>query len=327
MKRGWIHWDRTELPPAAFEMRLDGVRKTLAERELPALVVYSDVWRSNHARYFVNYMPYWNRALVVIPQEGSPVLLCGLSPRVYPWIRSVSILEEIRPSSNLARQLPELASEKQWNRIGILDLAQLPQDISAPLCASAVGIVDIPASGVYEPGFDEWELSMRRRAAQMARRMLAEELAHGPGALDYHFVGRLERALRRAGAEDLVILLSNGRTAPAPARGAVFAEGFSVTLAVEYRGHWVKLSRPCVSAEAAASFEKRWENLLRDFQKPADLPVYAERLSGPYPYEPCDRVQLRRGDLFAFHVEFRAGGQRLFYGDTCRFAETGAEPL
>lgn len=330
MKRGLIHWDRTELPPAAFEARLEGARRALAERELPALAVYSDVWRSNPARYLLNFMPYWNRSLAVIPRDGQPVLLCGLSPRVYPWIRSVTVLEEIRASGNPARGLLELASEKQWERIGVLDLPQLPQEIGAPLCAGPVEIADVPSSAIYEsgsPGRDEWELAMRRRAAQMARNILAEELASGAEGPDYQFVGRLERAFRRAGAEDLVILLSNGRTAPVPATGAVLRAGFSVTIAVEYRGHWVKLSRPQTSLDVAESLANRWKILLRDLQRPANLPIYTELLSGPYPYQFCDRFELRPGDLFAFHVEFCAGGRRLFYGDSCRFGESGPEML
>ena len=333
MKRGLIHWDRTELPAAAFEARLDGVRRTLAERNLPALVVYADVWRSNQARYLLNFMPYWNRSLAVIPQEGEPVLLCGLSPRVYPWIRSVTVLEEIRPSGNPARGLLELASAERWKRIGILDLPLLPQEIAAPLCAGPVEVVNVPSNGFSEqgsaglPGMDDWELLMRRRAAQMARKTLAEELAQGAGAPDYQLVGRLERAFRRAGAEDLVILLSDGRTVPIPARGKVLREGFSVTVAMEYRGHWVKLSRPQASVQVAESLENRWKILLQDFQRLAEPPIYAEILSGPYPYQFCDRFELRPGDLFAFHVEFRAGGRRLFYGDSCRFGETGPELL
>ena len=128
MKRGWITRDQTELPASAFEARLDVVRKTLAASDLPALVVYTDIWRSNQGRYLSNFMPYWNRALLVIPQAGAPVLLCGLSPRVYPWIRSVTILDEIRPSANIAQQLIQLCAEKGWARVGVLDL---PQPLSA----------------------------------------------------------------------------------------------------------------------------------------------------------------------------------------------------
>ena len=323
MKRGWIRWDRRELPPAAFEARLGRLRQSLAERDLEAVAVYSDIWLSNHARYFVNFMPYWNRSLVVIPREGKPVLLCGLSPRVYPWIRSVTVLEEIRPAGNLARQLLEFAAEKQWKRMGLLGSARWPQEIAAALGEGPVECVDVPPAGVFEPGSDEWELAMRRRAAEMARNILAEEMSHGSEEVDYQFVGRLERAFRRAGAEDAAILLSDGRTVPAPARGRVFRDGCSVTVALEYCGHWVRLSRPHTTPPVEESLQNRWEIQLQHVLEPAHAPCYAETLSGPLPYESCDRFDLRPGDLFALHKEFRAGGQRLFYGDSCLFGETG----
>jgi hypothetical protein len=327
MKRGWIHWDRTELPAAAFEARLSRLRQALAGLDLAAVALYSDLWRSNHGRYFTNFMPYWNRSLVLIPREGKPVLLCGLSPRVYPWIRSVTVLEEIRPAGNPARALLDLAAEKQWKRIGLLGRAHWPQEMIALLREGTVACEDVPSTGVYEPGFDEWEIAMRRRAAEMARKILAEEMSRGGEEQDYQFVGRLERALRRAGAEDVVILLSGGRTAPAPAHGNTFRDGCSVTLALEYRGHWVRLSRPHTTPPVEESLRNQWEVLLQHVREPAHAPCFAETLCGPLPYESCDRFELRTGDLFAFHNEFRAGEQRLFYGDSCRFGKTEAEPL
>src|SRR5712691_2112870 len=114
MKRGLIRWDREALPPSAFDARLAKARKALEDRDLPALVVYSDVWRANQARYLTNFMPYWNRSLVVIPREGGPVLLCALSPRVYPWIRSVTVFQEIRPASKLVETLTTLCEERHW---------------------------------------------------------------------------------------------------------------------------------------------------------------------------------------------------------------------
>src|SRR5580658_10252361 len=214
MKRGWITWDKTELPPSAFESRLAVVRQHLAASDLPALVVYTDVWRSNQGRYLANFMPYWNRALLVIPRDSAPVLLCGLSPRVYPWIRSVTILEDIRPNMNLAK----MCDENGWANIGVLDLPQLPFDLPVP------NGVDVPWSAIH-PEPDEAELAMYRRAAKMAREILAEEPLVG---LDHEFVGRLERKFRRAGAEDLVIQVI----------------GDSVSVAMEYRGHWVKIATP-----------------------------------------------------------------------------------
>ena len=276
-------------------------------------------------------MPYWNRSLAIVPREGEPLLLCGLSPRVYPWIRSVTVLEDIRPSGNPACQLLDLAAEKQWKRVGVFDREHWPREIAEQLSSGPIEFQDVPPNGLFEPGNDEWEIAMRRRAAEMARSILATEIAAGSeehrGESDYQFAGRLERALRRAGAEDTAILLSDGHTVPAPPSGKAFREGSSVILALEYRGHWVRLSRPRVTADIGESLRSRWEALLRHVREPAYSPCYTETLSGPLPYETCDRFGLSAGDLFAVHKEFRAGEQRLFYGDTCRFSEAGAELL
>lgn len=327
MKRGWITWDHAELPPSAFAARLDRVRRILSERELPALIVYSDIWKSNHARYLANFMPYWNRSLLVVPQEAPPILLCGLSPRVYPWIRSISVLEEIRPSGDLARALLQLCLEKHWAKIGVLDFRQLPDGIHAPVRAGHLEVVALPSSEILPSTPDDWELSMRRHAARMAREIVTEELAGGVELLDHQLVGRLERRFRRAGAEDVVILVTNGQTTPVPANGSTLAENFSVAIAMEYRGHWVRLSRPHAPARAALSMHAQFEDVIKDLKAPRAAPAYLRNLSGPYPYESQDRSQVGRGSVFALDIEFSPDGDRLFYGDTCWYGERGAELL
>jgi Xaa-Pro aminopeptidase len=317
MKRGWITWDRTEFPPAAFEARLERVRKTLAERDLPALVVYTDVWKSNRARYFSNFMPYWNRALLVIPTNDKPVLLCSLSPRVYPWIKSVTILEEIKPSPNLAQRVFEMCSEKDWKKIGVLDLMGLPYDLYAQLREGKVELEDVPWSAVRQPQPDQWELAMYHHTAKITREILGEELPGGAGLVDYELVGRLERGFRRAGAEDLVILVTNGETPPAPPTGATLGEDFSVSVALEYRGHWVKLARTRSGAKIPEFFAKGVTEAGED---------RFENLSGPYPYEPCQPPP-EPGSLWAATIERVGNGRRLFYADTCWQGEGGAELL
>jgi len=326
MKRGLITWDKTELPPDAFESRIEAARNSLAERDLPAVVIYTDIWKSNQGRHFTNFMPYWNRALIVLPREGAPVLLCALSPRVYPWIRSVTILDEIRPSGNLVEKLLEMCSEKSWNRIGVLDLARLPADLYLPVLAGKIEAEDVPSSDVW-PVLDQWELSMHRRAAQLARRVLAEEFQKAAGCVDHQFAGRLERAFRRAGAEDLVILMTNGQTSPAPPTGRKIGEQSSVMVALEYRGHWIKLSRPHPSSIVAASLESLFRNSIKDSGAGLNTSVYLESLSGPFPYESCEQADLATGKLFALHIELQADNHRLFYGDTCRRGQEGAELL
>ena len=236
MKRGLITWDKAELPPSVFDARLSKARDALAKQDLPALLVYSDVWRSNEGRHLTNYMPYWNRSLIVLPREGEPVLLCGLSPRVYPWIKSVTVFEEIRPASKLVPTLLQFCSERGWTTLGVLDLPRLPHEIHSPLAAS-----EVKASDVKLDLTDDAEIAMLRRAEQMAREILTAELPKGVGLTDYQFSGRLERAFRRAGAEDLMLLFSTGDSAPRPARGAMLGDKYSVAVSLEYRGHWARV--------------------------------------------------------------------------------------
>jgi hypothetical protein len=221
------------------------------------------------------------------------VLLCGLSPRVYPWIKSVTILEEILPSPNLSQRLLQVCSEKDWKRVGVLDPDQLPYDLHTPICAG-VECVDVPSRSI-RPVPDQWELAMYRRAANMARTILEEELPAGAGLIDYEFVSRLERKFRLAGAEDLVILVTNGDTPPMPATGAKLSTEFSVSLALEYRGHWVKVIRNAAGL--------------------APEGILADDLSGPYPYESIER-RTEAGSLYASRAEVQIAGRRLFFGDT-----------
>jgi len=294
MKRGWINWDQTELPRTAFDARLAAARRP----DLPAVVVYTDIWRSNRVRHFSNFMPYWNRAFLVIPRDEPPTLLCGLSPRVYPWIRSVTILENILPSPSLTGRLLQLCSERGWTRIGALDFTRFPHDLHSSL--TGIEVVDLS----LEIPPDDAELAMHRHAAEMARGILAEEVPNGVGRSDHEFTGRLERRFRRAGAEDLVILLTIGATPPLPPRGVTLSGNFSISLALEYRGHWVKVVR-----NAAGQVQ------------PLPAGAYKETLAGPYPYESGT------GPLFAARWEMANQGSRVFYGDTYRATPAGAELL
>jgi hypothetical protein len=294
MKRGWITWDKSEIPSGAFDERARRVRFVLAERNLAALVVYSELWRSNAGRFFSNFMPYFNRALLIISQDAPPILLCGLSPRVYGWIRSVTTIEDVRPAGNFAKPLFEIASERRWARVGVLDLPQIPYDIYKNLQTGSIGVTDVESSAVLAPAEDETELAMRRKTAALAMRILDEEMPLGVGLVDHHFVGRLERRFRRAGAGDLVVLVTNGKTVPGPAAGALLEESYSVSIAVEYRGHWIRISRPNLPVIPAAMKQT----------------ALVERLDGAYPYE------IGEGKIQARHFEQIVNGKRLFYGET-----------
>src|ERR1700722_3337000 len=151
MKRGLISWDANELPPEELATRLAAVQAVLRTRGVDALVVYCDVWRSNDVRYLSNYMPYWNRAFAVVPRDEPPILLCSLSPRVYPWIKSVTVHETIVASPSLPAALVKLCTERGWTQVGVCDLDGLPADLHTQLLSGKIRITDIPR-GEIRPG-------------------------------------------------------------------------------------------------------------------------------------------------------------------------------
>jgi hypothetical protein len=303
MKRGLIRWDRAELPAAAFDARLGALFQLCADFEVPALVAYSDVCRSNDVRYISNYMPYWNRALTVVPRGEKPILLCALSPRVYPWIKTVTVHETILPSPNLPGQLVKLCAERGWTKVGMLDQPGLPNDLYTQLGAEKLTFVDIPR-GAFRPVATESELAMHRRGAKLARELLEAEFTPATiGLTDHELTGRIERRLRRAGAEDLVVLISNGRSVPLPAAGNKITEISSATVALEYNGHWVKLSRNAVGVTTS-------------LPPPAGSEAHLELLSGRYPWESLIGSDDSRNVITSIQVGMQRGADRLYYGDT-----------
>jgi hypothetical protein len=324
MKRGLIAWDKQELSPDVLRARARRASDYLSKEGLPALVVYSELWRSNPARFFSNYMPYFNRALLILPVEGSPTLLCGLSPRVYSWIRSGTTIEDVRPAGNFVRPLLQLASEQNWNRIGCLDFEQFPYDLYQALRAESLTAISVDSARVYCTADDLAELTMRRKAAVLARQILAEEIPKGMGKPDYYVAGQLERQFRRSGVEDLIVLLTNGDAPPSPPVGATLGEYFSVSLALEYRGHWVRVSRPSGSDEVLRRCKSVFDEVL--LEMPTGRAAF-ENLGGSYPFECIAAAGVTPHSIVAVHVDYEHNGKRLFYGDTCVYGPSGFKTL
>ncbi len=310
-----------------FEARVDGFREILGGLGIPAGVVYSDLWRSNPARSLQNFMPYFNRALLVVAVDAPATLICGLSPRVYPWIRSVTPITDIRPGKDFGKTLEALASERGWTRIGLLDEAGFPFDMHAGLMNSHLELVDVDAGAWAGPAADDTETAMRRKSMAMARVVLESEIADGEGRIDHALVGRIEHGLRRAGAEDAIVLIGHAGQSPAPAGGRSLADEFSVSLAVEYRGHWTRISRTHGDGERIRPLLDRFEALLGRPPGEAGPDAVIEDLSGSYPYRVIGGGQVRPGALAGIHAVGGAGNRHWIWGDTCRAHAAGWTPL
>ena len=318
MKRGLISWDAKELPPEELAGRLAAAQAVMRTKGVDALVVYCDVWRSNDVRFLSNYMPYWNRAFAVVPRDEQPILLCALSPRVYPWIKSVTVHETIVASPSLPVALFKLCTERGWTHVGVCDLDGLPADLHSQMLSGTVRLTDIPRSDI-RPAPTELEVQMHARATHLARTVLETTLeatletpAFTSGALsDHELTGQLERLLRRAGAEDAVILVSDGTGPPVPASGATVGKHTSVVVAVERNGHWGKVTRNLAGATSPLPPKNGGT-------------TFWETLSGPYSWESLDSAAATSA-VVSLQVEI--GNHRLYYGDTCLQSEKGLRLL
>lgn len=306
MKRGLIAWDAKELPRAALEARLARVRQAVAALDAPAALVASDVFRSNHARALVNFMPFWSRSLLLVPRDGEPVLICGHSQRVHPWVGTVTIAE-LRPGGNLVGPLVELLGERGWSRLGVVDRRELPWDVHAALAAAKVELLDLSSSEAFDPA-DAVERAMRRTGVGTTRRLMDEALDGARGESEHALTGRLERALRRGGMEDVVLWLSDGTSRPRPATEARTSARSSVVAAAEYLGHWCMVARPLDRApEARALFEAALDKV-----RGAELDVFD--LSGARPFRALPPgAALEPGQVVAIHARTADGR---YFGDT-----------
>lgn len=318
MKRGLIAWNPTELPRATLDARIERLRKATAGLGAPAALVFADVWRSNTARALVNFMPFWSRSLLVVAADGDPVLICGHSPRVYPWVRTITIAE-LRPGGNLAGALLELVATRRWTRLAAVDRRELPWDIHSALAASGVELLDLPSKGIFDRA-DDVERAMRKTSVETTRRLVEDCLENAFGETEHALAGRLERALRREGMEDVVIWLSDGEARPRPASDCQTSARSSVVVASEYRGHWCHVARPLKGVlEARTRFDRD-----RNDASGSALDVYD--LSGSHPFRAlAPGTALEPGRIVALHARAENGRT---YGDTCvARTETSADPL
>jgi hypothetical protein len=313
VKRGLITWSPLELPRAVLDARVDRVREALAALGAPAALVPSDVWRSNHVRALVNFMPFWSRSLLVVPAEGDSVLICGHSPRVYPWVRTLTVAE-LRPGGRLAESLLELVVERGWRTVAAVDRRELPWDVHSALAASGIPVLDLPSRGLLDRA-DDVERAMRTTSVETTRRLVEEAIDGGGGLPEQAIVARLERGLRRGGMEDVVVWLGDGNGFPRPSTGALTGALSSVVVAAEYRGHWAHVARPLDRAREARD---RFVESLNDTRAPG-LVIYD--LASAHPFRAlAPGAAIEPGRIVAVHARTEDGR---YYGDTCT-ASSGA---
>ena len=91
------------IPQEEFDLRVKKVQAAMAEQGYDLLLAYGNEAEPQYVRYFSNYWPSFETAGVLIPREGTPLLLIGPESYTYAADRSkipgIRLLKAFRESS------------------------------------------------------------------------------------------------------------------------------------------------------------------------------------------------------------------------------------
>lgn len=247
MRRGLIHWNHEELPPAAIDARVARLQAEIRAEGLGAVCTYASFAQPAPLQWLCNYVPYWSEAMLVVWPEGPPALLVAGTPRTHGWIRSVSHSGELVAAPRSGVQLAELLARvlPAQARVGMVALDQLPWTVAEPLLAGGWGERLVDATAAYrrarQPG-DEAERGLARRAAAIAADALAAMPADATQASA--LLAAVDLAARRAGAEEVLLRVAPDLARDATLRrmegDAALGAGYAVDCSLAYKGVWVR---------------------------------------------------------------------------------------
>jgi Xaa-Pro aminopeptidase len=232
VKRGLVLLDPAEIPAGEWHGRVAAVQRELAATGIEVALVYGDVSRSDDIAYLTNLCVYWNEGILAIPAHGDPAFLTKLSPRVYPWMRQVSTVTEIRSGRSFGRLVAEFLGP-DGGAVGLIEAGLWPAAIAGEIRAALAGREVRPLPGVVRAlrqAPSTAELTLLRRAADSLAKTAADAAA--PGLTDSERIATVERDLRGGGFLDV---LAGAGQAP---------DGVtSVRITGQYRYLWVHASR------------------------------------------------------------------------------------
>lgn len=303
MKRGLVTTELPETTRSACAARVQRLRTRLRDAGCDAALIYGDVSRSEDVHYLGNLCLYWNEGVLVVPAKGEVTFATKLSPRVHPWMRASSAVQELRSGPNLSKLLGEALGSDGSRRVGVVDRDWWPgallDDLGAALGEmELVDLGDAVRRDRLAP--DEAELAQLRELGGLAATALLAASELEGTASDR--IAAIERVTRAAGATDVFT------TADQAADGSV-----STSVIVQLGHLWLQAARSSGGALAqhAAAGAAQAAAALRDGASLASVATAVPALAS---------AEITLHTACVRHVDLGPGGAR------CR-AEDPDEPL
>lgn len=205
-----------------FAIRVKRAQAAMASEKLDVLIAFGNEAEPQYVRYFSDYWPSFETALVFIPGKGNAVLLIGPESLTFAsaWSRigRIERIKVLRESSEpeypgeklntLYHLLEEHLDETSQRRIGIVGYSFMSAPVYKTICETAVDhgcdvvradkmIIDMKMVKSHA------EIDIMRHAAQISEKAMGVVLGilH-PGMTEAQVVGEAEREIRSLGAEN-----------------------------------------------------------------------------------------------------------------------------
>lgn len=260
LKRGRDVWDRINMPEMEFHLRVEKIREEMKKEGIDCLLLYGNGPNEyGNPCYVSNFAIKTPRgALVALPLKGNVTLIVDGFPRDQPAVKSVTWIDHIRSSRDVAKECVDLLREQNLlpSTLGFAGVKEfMPssqyQTVSQALAQCKIADVQ-PMINRMRMAKSPREQDQIRRSSRIVQRGF-ERICSSPlpemneraleATLDY--IGRME------GAEDIRVLVARpmerGWTLR-PAEDRTLSEGEEII------------------AYVAVAFERYWSEGIRTFR-------------------------------------------------------------
>jgi Xaa-Pro aminopeptidase len=244
-------WAQDRLPIDEYQLRVDDIRLHMSRHGWKGLLIYGDAREHAALAYLTNFIPRMRWGMALMARDGEPRLLCSMSPRDIPAMRTMTWIADVRSGWEWDKAFDPWFErfEGETLALGTIGFNHMALALSQSVLRSlgkrftlrrADDLLKIPRSAKRPR-----ELSMMRRSCEVLdaaanafveswRRNRAPEIA----ALDG------ERTARAMAAQDVrtLVSLDGGRTlAPFQGRFEGNAKPLAGYIAVKIEGYWADM--------------------------------------------------------------------------------------
>jgi ectoine hydrolase len=273
MKRGLIQWNKNEVPEKEFGSRIQKTKSLMQARGVDVVAIYGDACQSNNLSYLTNFFPYADTGLFVLLLSESPRLFTTHAYRNLPWFNTITWVKDIVCTDDIGKECVKYLSalNLERRRIGLINTSSFPYPIYCRLQDSlGCGFSDLTED------FDKIRMEKTKVEMEFIKRaMRITELSFErvkkifrKGITGYDLASEVELIARKNGAEDVLCLIQPdsspfGLSLPT---SEPFETMCSVEISVEYQGHWAKLGRTLISADAPQEVAVKLEEFIQCYQ-------------------------------------------------------------